>query len=216
VKLLFVDTETTGLPKKWGRPATEVDNWPRVIELGAISVDTESKKVQPIGLLVCPNGFEIPAEATATHGITTEMASEGDPAEWVFPELHKLMTEADYVVGHNVKFDMDCIGAEYARQELPQLFPLTICTMMGTRHMFGKWPKLAELYRKVFAQDFQDAHRALADITATARCFWRLVEAGLWTELGIAPELAGEILEIVSRETITETQGGEDLPGEAG
>jgi len=39
-----------------------------------------------------------------------------------------------------------------------------------------KWPKLAELYRILFKEDFADAHNAATDIKATAKCFWRLKE----------------------------------------
>ena len=30
---LIFDTETTGLPKKWGAPLTDFDNWPRAIQV---------------------------------------------------------------------------------------------------------------------------------------------------------------------------------------
>lgn len=216
MKLLFLDTETTGLPKKWGRPATEVDNWPRVVEVGVVSIDTEARTVMRAGTLIQPDGFEIPPEASAVHGITTQIAAEkGSHRQVVFGWVHGLARTADRVIGHNIKFDVDCIGAEFHRLEYP-LMPLpTICTMFGTKHMFGKWPKLAELYKKVFAKDFEDAHRALSDITATAECFLRLVEVGLWPDLEIQPELAGDLLSklSVSRETIGEidpsdAQGG--------
>ena len=37
-----------------------------------------------------------------------------------------------------------------------------------------KWPKLSELHVKLFGVDFEDKHNALADIEATARCFWKM------------------------------------------
>jgi hypothetical protein len=37
-----------------------------------------------------------------------------------------------------------------------------------------KWPKLSELHIKLFGEDFEGAHNALADIEATAKCFWKL------------------------------------------
>jgi hypothetical protein len=37
-----------------------------------------------------------------------------------------------------------------------------------------KWPKLSELHIKLFGEDFDGAHDALADIEATARCFWEM------------------------------------------
>lgn len=30
---LIFDTETTGLPKKWNAPVTDIDNWPRCVQL---------------------------------------------------------------------------------------------------------------------------------------------------------------------------------------
>lgn len=37
-----------------------------------------------------------------------------------------------------------------------------------------KWPKLIELHRKLFGCDFEDAHDAMADITATKKCFFEM------------------------------------------
>ncbi len=30
---LVFDTETTGLPKKWNAPLSDLDNWPRCVQL---------------------------------------------------------------------------------------------------------------------------------------------------------------------------------------
>ena len=38
-----------------------------------------------------------------------------------------------------------------------------------------KWPKLSELHRKLFGEDFAEAHNAAADIQATERCFRELM-----------------------------------------
>ena len=42
--ILFFDTETTGLPKKYDAPASNVDNWPRLIQLSWIICD-ENKNI---------------------------------------------------------------------------------------------------------------------------------------------------------------------------
>jgi len=39
-----------------------------------------------------------------------------------------------------------------------------------------KWPTLTELHIKLFGTKFEDAHDALADTTACAKCFFKLVE----------------------------------------
>jgi len=33
MKILFFDTETTGLPKNWKAPVEQLDNWPRLVQI---------------------------------------------------------------------------------------------------------------------------------------------------------------------------------------
>ncbi|MBR3480843.1 MAG: hypothetical protein IKH32_09190 [Prevotella sp.] len=61
-----------------------------------------------------------------------------------------------------------------------------ICTMQSStdfcriRGYYGyKFPKLQELYWKLFGEDFDDAHNAMSDIEATERCFWELKKSGI-------------------------------------
>lgn len=42
-----------------------------------------------------------------------------------------------------------------------------------------KWPKLSELHYKLFRTNFDEAHNAAVDITATAKCFWELKKRGV-------------------------------------
>ena len=39
MKYLFIDTETTGLPKEYDAPYTDIDNWPRLVQLAWIVYD---------------------------------------------------------------------------------------------------------------------------------------------------------------------------------
>jgi hypothetical protein len=36
---LFFDTETTGLPKNWKAPVTDLNNWPRLVQLAFLLFD---------------------------------------------------------------------------------------------------------------------------------------------------------------------------------
>lgn len=71
MRYCFFDTETAGLPKNFSAPTTDVDNWPRLVQLSWILTD-ERKEV----FIIRPDGFTIPEEASNVHGITTERASE--------------------------------------------------------------------------------------------------------------------------------------------
>ena len=42
---LFFDTETTGLPKNWKVPATDLNNWPRMIQLAYLIYDRKGNKI---------------------------------------------------------------------------------------------------------------------------------------------------------------------------
>ena len=50
---LFFDTETTGLPKNWKAPVSDLNNWPRMIQIGWIlsdnghRIDTGSFIIKP-------------------------------------------------------------------------------------------------------------------------------------------------------------------------
>lgn len=179
MKLFFTDTETTGLPKDWKAPVTDSANWPRCIEVATIAT-TKTETVDSRwahSFLIKPVGFEIPEEASKVHGITTAMAmGKGADGSVIFPQIHEQMLIADFVVGHNIRFDMQILNAEFHRLGLSIVERPMLCTMnSGRGYSNGKWPKLAELYKALFAKDFEDAHRAASDLAATEECFKEMV-----------------------------------------
>ena len=85
---LFFDTETTGLPKRWNAPVTDVDNWPRLVQLAWIVYDDQGQIMKTRDVMVRPEGFTIPFEASRVHGITTAIALEkGWPIQEVMEEF---------------------------------------------------------------------------------------------------------------------------------
>ena len=73
---LFFDTETTGLPKRWNAPVTDLENWPRLVQLAWIMYDDRGNMLESRDVIVKPEGFTIPPEASRVHGITTLVARE--------------------------------------------------------------------------------------------------------------------------------------------
>ena len=67
---LIFDTETTGLPKKDQAPISDVDNWPRVVQIAWQFHDESGKLLENHNLLIKPDGFEIPYSAEKVHGIS--------------------------------------------------------------------------------------------------------------------------------------------------
>lgn len=185
----FFDTETTGLPKIWKAPVTDLNNWPRMIQVGYIIYDLDGNHVETKEYIIRPNGFTIPADASKIHGITTERAlDEGVDLENVLEDLHQKIQLSSTLVAHNMAYDEKILGAEFLRNRYTNIVDRKrkICTMQSTIHFcnipgqYGpKWPRLSELHIKLFDRDFDGAHNALADIQATADCFWRLKELGV-------------------------------------
>ena len=189
-KYLFFDTETTGIPNDYKAPCTNTDNWPRLIQLGWLLTDAAGRILSEGNHIVRPDGFEIPKAASDVHGITTEFALEnGKPLLDVIFAFGADLNQADCMVGHNLDYDLHIVGAEYVRLGYDSRIMFarpTLCTMQATIQFrnipgrFGpKWPKLMELYTKLFGQEFDGAHDAMADIVATKDCFFELIRRGV-------------------------------------
>ena len=186
---LFFDTETTGLPRYYQAPLEDLDNWPRLVQLAWLLADEKGKEIKSVSKIIKPNGFEIPKEAAAVHGISTERAlDEGVQLNPVLKEFSTAVEEAKILVAHNMQFDEKIMGAELLRNKHEhKLFDRPkICTMQSStdycaiQNEYGyKWPKLVELHAKLFGEEFEDAHDALADVRACARCFFALIDKGV-------------------------------------
>lgn len=186
---LFFDTETTGLPRRWNAPVTDVDNWPRLVQLAWIVCDAEGQTLRSRNAIIQPDGFLIPAAVAKLHGITTVMAREqGLPLREVMEEFAGEIEQASLLVGHNISFDECIVGAEFERLHmLTPLFLKPKCCTMKTATRYCKLPakrgfkvpKLSELHQVLFGEGFDNAHNAMADVEATARCFWELKKRGV-------------------------------------
>lgn len=186
---LFFDTETTGLPRSWNAPVTDLANWPRMVQLAYMAYDADGNELAAVDTLIKPVGFTIPADSAKIHGITTERAlKEGRDLAEVLKEFKALLDGTKYLIAHNISFDEKIIGAEFLRNGMPDIpsSVIKICTMHSTTEYCEipgargyKWPKLAELHQKLFEADFEGAHNAASDVAATAKCFWELKKRGI-------------------------------------
>lgn len=185
---LIFDTETTGLPKRWDAPITDTDNWPRCIQIAWQLHDDMGNLVESQDYLVQPDGFNIPYDAEQIHGISTELAKQnGISLAEVLEKFNIAMSKTKFIVGQNVGFDVNIMGAEFHRmqventlQDLPVLDTCTeetalLCKMPGGRAGKFKLPTLTELHEYLFSEPFNEAHNATADVEATTRCFLELV-----------------------------------------
>ncbi|GAB4158673.1 MAG: DNA polymerase III subunit alpha [Winogradskyella sp.] len=200
---LIFDTETTGLPKRWDAPITDTDNWPRAIQIAWQLHDAMGNCIDHQDYLIKPDGFNIPYDAEKIHGISTELAQEqGVSLTEVLEKFNTVLEKSKFVVGQNVGFDLNIMGAEFVRedvanrlQELPVLDTCTehtaeLCKIPGGRGGKFKLPTLTELHEFLFNQPFAEAHNATADVEATTRCFLELIRRREYTkeELDVQPD----------------------------
>jgi DNA polymerase-3 subunit alpha len=200
---LIFDTETTGLPKRWDAPISDLDNWPRCIQIAWQLHDNLGNCIEHQDYLIQPEGFNIPYDAEKIHGISTELAQEqGVPLVDVLEKFNAALNKTKFVVGQNVGFDLNIMGAEFIRadianklQELPVLDTCTehtaeLCQLPGGRYGKFKLPTLTELHEFLFNAPFAEAHNATADVEATTRCFFELIRLEEFTkeQLEVQPD----------------------------
>ncbi|MFA5297461.1 MAG: DNA polymerase III subunit alpha [Lutibacter sp.] len=192
---LIFDTETTGLPKNWNAPITDIDNWPRCVQIAWQLHDKDGELVEQKDFLIKPEGYNIPYDVEQIHGISTQLAEEkGEDLETVLQLFNEVLSKSTFAVGHNVKFDLNIMGCEFHRKELktnlnklPVLDTCTettanLCQLKGGRAGKFKFPTLTELHQHLFNVPFGEAHNATADVEATTRCFLELVRNRIFTK----------------------------------
>lgn len=197
--ILFFDTETTGLPRNYKAPCTDLDNWPRTTQLAFEARHDNGEIFYSKSYLIKPNGWTIPtrAELIASgnkdpdfferNNMSTERCNrEGTDIYFVLHEFAALLLKCKSLAAHNMDFDLPVIRAELIRAGIPLEFEFEqICTMKISTDVcqlpgpYGfKWPKLEELVAWLGGKT-QGAHDAGNDVNACAYCYFELKKRGL-------------------------------------
>lgn len=199
--LLFVDTETTGLPAGWRRPYADDAAWPHLAQLAWVVYTRAGALVKAENhYLRVPAGTMQPT-AQAIHGLSTEfLAAEGRELS---PVLGALAADLEryrpLVVGHFVQLDFHMLGVGFHRAGLPNPLPglPTFCTMLPTgplARVLGpplgrELLRLNELYEHLFHKPLDCHHDAQTDAEATAKCFFELWRTGYLIEASLAQQV---------------------------
>lgn len=188
---LVIDSETTGLPRNWNAPKSDVANWPRIVQLAWSLHDNDGKVVEARVFVVRPDGFVIPDDAARVHKISQMKAlADGRPLAEVLDAFAAAAAKAKVIVAHNLSYDEMVIGAEFVRAGRPD--PLAkksqVCTMKAGTDLCAipssqkggfKWPKLPELHAKLFGTPAEEKHEAAHDVAVCAKCYFELIRRGI-------------------------------------
>lgn len=174
--ILVIDTETTGLFESKIEPRLVSIAWEMHLYDGSI--------YEKENFVIYPNNFEIPAESTKIHGISDSYAREcGENLDYVLKLFKSKWNISKVVVGHNLDFDLEVIQSEYRRRGINLITSnkAFICTKEISTEFCKipsikgyKWPKLSELYFKLFGENYYNKHNAANDAEVTSKCFWKL------------------------------------------
>jgi DNA polymerase-3 subunit epsilon len=186
----FFDTETTGLPD-YTRTLSWKDQ-PRIVQLAAILTDDAGKTMGEMNVLIRPEGWTLPRQASHIHGITDEIATKfGVPIGNAISMFLAIGVCADLIVAHNLEFDRFMINREglHFHCDLESGWRSKFCTMEATKDVLKippsermiasgrtgyKSPSLKEAYRHFFSTDPSGAHDAMSDARACKEIFFAL------------------------------------------
>lgn len=183
MRVCIFDTETTG--KLDFHAAPDAPHQPRLVELACGIFNSEGTLLSSSSLIVQPEGFDIPPEATKVHGISTNFAHEvGVPLKVVLALFNAQMRAAGLAVAFNWSFDARVLTGEYLRLgKWDELDRPHACAMLKAKDylklpgFYGdyKYPRLEEAHRFFFGKNFDDAHGAMSDVMATARVWFEML-----------------------------------------
>jgi len=186
--ILFLDTETTGLPEGKNISLYQTQKWPYVIQLSYIIFDTEVNEVVHTfdSVIKLDDSVEISEKSISMHGVTRERSqTEGVNMKGALEELNNNLKTIDLVVGHNISFDKQIMIVENIRNNVFSLFPKKrlFCTMKEYKEycdikkerqdgtIYAKYPTLCELYEKLFGTKPDNLHNSYVDVLVCARCY---------------------------------------------
>ncbi|WP_026553400.1 3'-5' exonuclease [Arthrobacter sp. H20] len=120
-------------------------------------------------------GVEIPAEAAAIHGVSTDRArSEGQPVEQVIREvaavLGRLFAAGVPVLAFNARYDFTVFASEGARHAVPVPHPFPVLDpyiMDKQADRFRRGKRTLTAMCEHYGVAFENAHTSAADVLAT-------------------------------------------------
>ena len=195
--ILFFDTETTGFPVK-DAPLDD-PRQPRIVQLAMIETTDEGKIISQYSEVFDAQihdgeGFAIPEQASAVHGISTEFSVYyGKPQRWALSQFMGRTRVCRRFVAHNAAYDIKMLEIAASRYgyTIPNLN--ITCTMEASRDILKipptprmqaagftqyKNPKLEEAYHHFTGKTLENAHDALVDTRACMEVFFALQRDG--------------------------------------
>ena len=109
--VLFFDTETTGIPDRAAKWDVDFADYPHIVQIAWMHGEKMESHI------IRPDGWTIPDDVVAVHGITTEFAlANGEPFAAVVDQFIQDAHDAGLLCAHNIHFDTSIIKANILRE----------------------------------------------------------------------------------------------------
>jgi len=166
MRLVVIDTETTGLSPK---------NGDKMVEIGAIAIEHGQVQMEQAFHRFIDPQCEIPHQVVEIHGIdAAKLGAEGaKPFAEIGAEFLEFIAGATLVF-HNASFDLEFIKNELADAGLPGIDAMPVIdTLSMARQRFPKQPNNLDALcdRLDIDRSERQLHGALIDATLTAQAY---------------------------------------------
>tara|TARA_B000000437_G_C11689197_1_gene322078 strand:+ start:165 stop:779 length:615 start_codon:yes stop_codon:yes gene_type:complete len=183
---LIIDTETNGLPDLSGLKYCQYPNFEnidkyntaRIVQFTYMLCDNLLNEIRLDDYIIYAENFDIPNSSTRFHGITNEISkNDGYNFNIVIENFYKQLQKCEYIIAHNIGFDINVIKSELFRRKLFHIIieldkKTLICSMatfkkiVNAKNKFDKIkdPSLNDLYKFAFNKDIENAHNSKYDV----------------------------------------------------
>lgn len=179
--ICVLDIETDGLPRK---NLLSVE-YPNVVQVAWVLMDTDGNILKKESDLINYPNIEY-TEAFSVNNIDINLVKRiGKKPEEVYRKLISDVKISNFIVAHNIDFDLPILKSQLKKYQIQDSFnnKSMICTMKETVNYCNlpnydgrnKFPKLTELYKKLFDYDIEQKHNAESDALLTAKCLKELL-----------------------------------------
>ena len=191
-KFMIFDLETNGLPSNKNLSWKWTNNWPHILQI-SWGIYNINGKCQKFRNYIIKQDLVLNNNLVRIHNITTHKIKKyGVTSRKIMKQLHNDLNNITHIISHNMNFDKNTLLAELCRLERYDTINLFenkshICTMLTTidycrlhNNSVGyKWPKLKELYYKIFRKKMTNQHNAEYDVKNLSKCFFYLIKNGI-------------------------------------
>jgi DNA polymerase III epsilon subunit-like protein len=179
---LIFDTETDGLIDK---SVFGTIKYPSIVQISWLIMDEDGIVYKKVADLV-KSDFDKYSDAFKINNINPDRILQlGKDPKIIYKEFLNDIKYCKFIVAHNIDFDLPILKNEMKKAylETEQLNKQQICTMKEGSKLFisqfdnnPKYPKLSELFEKLFNYKVTQIHNAQSDVLLASKCLRELIK----------------------------------------